>query len=142
MCTDISRTWFIGDGEPEAHMRELHAIALEHIETNKQLLAPGVGFLELTRKAHRLPEACREQRYGVVFHGVGLCDEYPAIRYPEDVTEHGYDGVLEPGMMLTAEVYVGVAGGPYGVKLEDQVLITDDGCETLSRSPFDERLLG
>ncbi len=142
MCTDISRTWFIGDGEPEAHMRELHTIALEHIETNKQLLAPGVGFLELTRKAHRLPEACREQRYGVVFHGVGLCDEYPAIRYPEDVTEHGYDGVLEPGMVLTAEVYVGVVGGPYGVKLEDQVLITDDGCETLSRSPFDERLLG
>lgn len=142
LCTDISRTWFIGDGEPEAGMVELHRIALEHIETNKRLLAPGVGFLELTGKAHRLPEPYRAQRYGVVFHGVGLCDEYPAIRYPEDVAEHGYDGVLEPGMVLTAEAYVGAVGGPYGVKLEDQVLITDDGCETLSRSPFDERLLG
>ena len=142
ICTDISRTWFIGDGEPEPHMIELHRVALEHIETNKQLLRPGVGFLELTEKAHRLPEPYRAQRYGVVFHGVGLCDEYPAIRYPEDVAAHGYDGVLEAGMVLTAEVYVGAVGGPYGVKLEDQVLVTEDGPETLSLAPFDERLAG
>ena len=142
ICTDISRTWFVGDGAPEPHMKELHAIALEHIEHNKRLLAPGVGFLELTEKAHRLPEPYRAQRYGVAFHGVGLCDEYPAIRYPEDVEAHGYDGVLEPGMVLTAEAYVGAVGGPYGVKLEDQVLITEDGHETLNRVPFDEKLLG
>jgi len=142
ICTDISRTWFIGDGEPEPHMKELHRVALEHIETNKELLRPGVGFLELTERAHRLPEAYREQRYGVVFHGVGLCDEYPAIRYPEDVEAHGYDGVLEPGMVLTAEVYVGAVGGPYGIKLEDQVLVTENGPETLNHDPFDEKLLG
>lgn len=141
MCTDISRTWFIGDGRPEPHMCELHAIAQEHIETSKRLLAPGVGFLELSQKAHRLPENCRPQRYGVLCHGVGLCDEYPAIRYPEDVADAGYDGVIEPGMVLAVEAYVGAVGGPYGVKLEDQVLITEDGCETLSRAPFDERLL-
>lgn len=142
MCSDISRTWFIGDGEPDDGMKELHRVALEHIETNKELLRPGMSFLELSEKAHRLPEIYRAQRYGVIFHGVGLCDEYPAIRYPEDVEEVGYDGVLEPGMVLSAEAYVGAVGGPYGVKLEDQVLITEDGCETLSRAPFDERLLG
>ncbi len=142
ICTDISRTWFIGDGEPEPHMKELHRIALEHIEHNKRLLRPGVGFLELSEKTHRLPEPYRAQRYGVVFHGVGLCDEYPSIRYPEDVEEHGFDGVLEPGMVMTAEAYVGAVGGPYGVKLEDQVLITEDGPETLNHDPFDEKLLG
>jgi len=142
ICVDISRTWFIGGGQPEPHMIELHQVALEHIETNKQLLRPGVGFLELTEKAHRLPEPYREQRYGVVFHGVGLCDEYPSIRYPEDVQEHGFDGILEAGMVLTAEAYVGAVGGPYGVKLEDQVLITEDGPETLNHDPFDEKLLG
>ncbi|MBS1270720.1 MAG: Dimethlysulfonioproprionate lyase DddP [Gammaproteobacteria bacterium] len=142
ICTDISRTWFIGDGAPEPHMIELYQVALEHIETNKALLAPGVGFLELSGKAHRLPEAYREQRYGVVFHGVGLCDEYPSIRYPEDVEDHGYDGVLEPGMVFAVEAYVGAVGGPYGVKLEDQVLITEKGYETLNHDPFDERLLG
>ena len=142
MCSDISRTWFIGDGEPDDAMKELHRVALEHIETNKALLRPGTSFLELSEKAHRLPEIYRAQRYGVIFHGVGLCDEYPAIRYPEDVEAVGYDGVLEPGMVLSAEAYVGAVGGPFGVKLEDQVLITEDGPETLSRAPFDERLLG
>lgn len=141
-CTDVSRTWFIGDGRPESEMVELHDVAREHIETNKRLLAPGVGFLELTEKAHRLPEIYRPQRYGVAFHGVGLCDEYPCIRYPEDVVDHGYDGVLEPGMVLAVEAYVGEVGGPYGVKLEDQVLITENGCETLTQVPFDPQLGG
>jgi len=141
MCTDISRTWYIGSGQPTREMIDLHQVALEHIRTNTELLQPGVGFLELSEKAHRLPERYRAQRYGVVFHGVGLCDEYPAIRYPEDVAAAGYDGVLEPGMVLCPEVYVGEVGGSFGVKLEDQVLITEDGHETLSRAPFDDCLL-
>ncbi|MEF8833776.1 MAG: dimethylsulfonioproprionate lyase DddP [Halofilum sp. (in: g-proteobacteria)] len=142
MCADISRTWVVGDREPDAELKELHRVALEHIEANTELLRPGRSFLELSAQSHRLPEIYRPQRYGVIFHGVGLCDEYPSVRYPEDVDEVGYDGVLEPGMVLCAEAYVGRVDGPYGVKLEDQVLITEDGCETLSRAPFDERLIG
>jgi Xaa-Pro aminopeptidase len=141
MCSDFSRTWFVGDGEPSPEMKELHRVAREHIETNKALLKPGMSFLELSEKSHRLPEIYRPQRYGVAFHGVGLCDEYPSIRYPEDVEEVAYDGVIEPGMVMTAEAYVGAVGGPFGVKLEDQVLVTEDGCETLSHAPFDPKLL-
>ena len=33
-------------------------------------------------------------RYGVAMHGVGLCDEAPAIYYPQDYEEVGYDGVF------------------------------------------------
>ena len=76
-----------------------------------------------------------------MFHGVGLCDEYPSLRYPEDWDGSGYEGVLEPGMCLCVEVYNGEAGGPCGIKLEDQVVITDRGFEKLSNYPFDERLL-
>ncbi len=39
-------------------------------------------------------------------HGVGLCDEYPAIRYREDYETHGYDGVVEPGMVFCVEPMV------------------------------------
>ena len=106
-----------------------------------QLLKPGVGFPELTERGHRLPEIYREQRYGVMMHGVGLCDEFPCILYPEDFIEGAFDFVLEPGMTLCVEAYVGAVGGKHGVKLEDQVLITEDGFENLTRCPFDERLL-
>ncbi len=74
-------------------------------------------------------------------HGVGLCDEWPSIRYPQDWQAGQYDYDLEPGMMLCVEAYVGAVGGREGVKLEDQVLITEDGFENLTHYPWDARLL-
>lgn len=142
MCSDISRTWFIGDGRPSNRQRDLHAVAYEHIMTNMQLIKPGVTFRELCEKGHQLPEAYVPQRYGSRFHGVGLCDEWPAIKYPIDWDARGYDGVVEAGMILCVEAYVGEVGGPDGVKLEDQVLVTETGFENLTRCPFDAKLMG
>jgi len=89
-----------------------------------------------------LPEKYEQQRYGVVFHGVGLCDEYPSIRYVPDFEKGMHeDRVLEPGMTLCVEVYYGEVGGPCGIKLEDQVLITETGYENLTKYPFEDRFL-
>lgn len=141
-CCDISRTWLVGDGTPSNEQRNLYQMAVEQIEFNRDLLAPGVSFRELTERSKTLPDEFMPNRYGVLYHGVGLCDEYPAVRYPEDWENWGYDGLLEPGMVLCVESYVGRHGGDEGVKLEDQVLITETGCEQLSTYPLDERLLG
>jgi len=141
MCCDISRTWLCGDVEPNAEQKRIYQIAHEHIMTNMELLKPGVTFQELTEKAHRLPENCIPNRYGVIMHGVGLCDEYPAIRYREDFEGHGYHGVVEAGMVLCVEAYVGEVGGKNGVKLEDQVLVTEDGFENMTSYPFEATLL-
>ena len=78
----------------------------------------------------------------MVAHGVGLTDEYPAIYYPEDAEASGYDGVLEAGMTICVESYVGEEGGPGGVKLEQQVLITPSGAEVISRYPLEDEVLG
>ncbi|MEL6372682.1 MAG: dimethylsulfonioproprionate lyase DddP [Pseudomonadota bacterium] len=139
-CSDLSRTWLVGDGDATPAQRQLYRDAVSHIEENEALLAPGVSFMELSARAQPLPARYADQRYGVIYHGVGLCDEYPSIRYPEDVEACGYDGVLEPGMCLCVEVYFGEIGGTLGVKLEDQVVITADGCERLSTYPYDARL--
>lgn len=141
MCADISRTWLIGDAAPTAEQKTLYRIAYEHIQHNISILKPGMSFREITEAGLRLPEPYRAQRYGVMMHGVGLCDEYPSIRYPEDLEEYGYDGVLEPGMTLCVEAYVGAVGGREGVKLEDQVLITGNGAENLTSYPFEAALL-
>jgi len=141
MCVDISRTWKCGDEPPTKEQKNLYQVAYEHIMTNAELVKPGVDFLTLSRDSHRLPKQYRSQRYGVIFHGVGLCDEYPSIRYPEDIDSYGYDGVLEPGMMLCVEAYVGAVGGKEGVKLEDQLLVTEDGFENLTNYPFELNFL-
>ncbi|MFA9419800.1 MAG: dimethylsulfonioproprionate lyase DddP [Gammaproteobacteria bacterium] len=142
MCTDISRTWFIGDGQPTQRQKDMHKLALEHIQTNASLVAPGVSFRELSERGHHMPEIYVTQQYGSRFHGVGLCDEWPAIKYRNDWEERGYDGVLEVGMMLCVEVYIGEVGGPDGIKLEDQLLVTEDGFENMVSCPFDPLLMG
>ncbi len=140
-CTDMSRTWLCGDGEPTARQREMYRLAMEQIAHNAAELGPGVGFLEFGSKAFHLPEAYRAQRYSLMLHGVGLCDEYPGVFYAEDMA-FAYDGVFEPNMTVCLEAYVGEVGGPDGIKLEQQFLVTETGVELLSRYPMDPRLAG
>lgn len=142
MCADLSRTVYVGDGQPSAEQRRLYRVAYDHIQTNMQLLAPGVSFRELSERGQRLPEEFVAQRYGVMMHGVGLCDEWPAILYPQDFIDGAFEHELKPGMVLCVEAYIGAVGGREGVKLEDQVLITETGFENLTTVPFDQRLLG
>ena len=75
-------------------------------------------------------------------HGVGMTGEYPYIVHREDNEAKGYDGVIEPGMTLCIESYIGHEAGGEGVKLEEQVYVRDDGrVELLSDYPFEARLL-
>ena len=112
--------------------------AREQIAYNLELVRPGLSLREFSDKALRLPERFRANRYSAIAHGVGVCDEYPAVYYPEEVESTGYDGVLEAGMTICIESYIGEAGGAEGVKLEEQVLVTDTGAEVLSRYPFED----
>ena len=140
-CCDISRTWMVGDAQPTPEQRQLYQIAYDHVMTNIGLIEAGMEFSELTHLAHRLPEEYRALRYGVLAHGVGLCDEYPCVRYPEDVAKHGYGGRFIPGMTLCVEAYVGAVGGGQGVKLEEQVLVTENGAVPLSCYRYEDSFL-
>ena len=81
-----------------------------------------------------------DQPYPCAAHGVGMADEWPVILHSADHEDH-YDGEFEAGMVICAESYVGEVGGVEGVKLEDQVLITESGPIALSRYPFEDTLL-
>ena len=141
MCVDISRTWFVGDQQPTNKMKEYYKIALDHITTNMNLLAPGVSFKELTFGGHQLPEEVVPGQYSCRFHGVGLCDEWPLIAYSREYRDGAFDYELEPGMMLCVEALVGSEEAGFSIKLEDQVLITEDGFENLTTYPHDQRFL-
>ncbi|WP_343211555.1 Xaa-Pro peptidase family protein (plasmid) [Aliisedimentitalea scapharcae] len=138
---DVSRTYYCGSGRPTDYQRELYGRAYEEIQHNLELMKPGISFREVTEKGFRQPEQFRDQHYAVMAHGVGMSDEWPCIYYPQDEALI-YDGELQPGMAMCVESYVGEIGGAEGVKLEEQVLITEDGCELLSKFPFEDNLLG
>ena len=135
-CADISRTW-VCDARPSDEQRRIYAEAYTHILHDKALLKPGVTFRELTERSRPLGDEFVDGRYSVAMHGVGLCDEYPAIPYPQDY-EPGDDGVLQEGMVMCVEALAAPAGGREAVKLEEQVLITADGYEQLSSYPLEE----
>ena len=139
-CADISRTWLCGDGRGDDEQRALYAIAQEQVQHNLELLKPGLGFREFVDKARLLPEDCLPRRYGVLAHGVGLCDEWPAIPYPQDFDKAGYDGVFEPGMVVCVESYTGRVGGREGIKLEEQAVITETGYDPISEAGPDPQL--
>jgi Xaa-Pro aminopeptidase len=137
MCADISRTWWVGGGRPRPDMVADYRLAREQIAWNLGLLGPGVAFAELHDRQFALPAAYQAGKYSCVYHGVGLCDEWPYVVYPDQRDPGAFEGVLVPGMTLCVESLIAREGGDFAVKLEEQALITETGVEILSRYPFE-----
>ena len=139
---DFSRTFFCGPGKPSDAQRRLYATASEQVRRNVEAIRPGMSFRELSETGWRVPEEYMKHRYFVLAHGVGMTGEYPYVLHDVDFDDHGYDGVIEPGMTLCVESFIGHEAGGEGVKMEDQVLVTEEGVEPLSRFPYEDDLLG
>ncbi|MCF6137864.1 M24 family metallopeptidase [Pseudalkalibacillus berkeleyi] len=134
-CSDITRT--IAVGEPSDKMKEIHQIVLDAQLKGLEGLKPGLTGKEadaLTR------DYIKEHGYGENFghstgHGIGLdVHEGPGLSFKVDT-------VLEPGMVVTVEpgIYVSGLGG---VRIEDDVVITETGCEKLSTSSKELFIIG
>ena len=137
---DVSRTFHCGPARPTRRQKELYRLAVEEIEHNLKLVRPGVPLTAFQHQAHLQPEEFHANAYSCLIHGVGMCDEYPRAT-PIFRGPVPYEGVIEAGMVICVESYVGAAGERDGVKLEQQVLVTPDGCESLSTFPLEEALL-
>ena len=142
ICIDISRTWWVGDGRPTNAMVSAMNHGLDHIRDHQSRLKPGVTIRELTHGGHKLEDQYWKQKYSCKMHGVGLCDEWPFVPYSDSWVDGAMETALEPGMTLCVEALISPEGGDFSIKLEDQVLITETGCENLTKYPFDPRLLG
>ena len=105
------------------------------------VIEPGMTFEEYSQRAWTLPEKYAAHRYYLSAHGVGMTGEYPYLYHAQDYPLAGYNGVIEPGMTLCVESFLGAQDGGDGVKLEEQILVTDTGIELLSQFPFEAALL-
>jgi len=138
---DFSRTFHAGPDKPDARQRELYRVAHDQVQHNMAILKPGLSFRQYSERAWTIPDKYLANRYYLSSHGVGMTGEYPYLYHRIDFPEAGYDGVIEENMTLCVESYIGEQGGREGVKLEQQVRITDSGCELLTDYPFDAELL-
>jgi len=142
ICIDISRTWWIGDARPTNAMISAFHHGLDHIRDHQSRLKPGVTVKDLVHGGHQLAPEYWKQKYSCKMHGVGLCDEWPFVSYADGWVNDAFEVALEPGMTLCVEALISPEGGNFSIKLEDQVLITETGCENLTTYPFDPRLMG
>ena len=138
---DYSRTFHAGPGTPSTEQRELYRIAHEQVHHNMGIIEPGLTFAEYSERAWDLPDRFAAHRYYLSSHGVGMTGEYPYLYHAQDFGSFGYDGVIEPGMTLCVESFIGGPDTAEGVKLEQQILVTDTGTELMSLYPFDDALL-
>ena len=134
-CADISRAFVEGHKFNE-EQRKLYQMAVEHINHNSRLIKPGMSFKEFTEKSWKLPDEYYGNRYSCMVHGIGLCDEWPMIRYPTDGGQR--EGSFEKNMTITVETYIGNVGGKEGVKLEQQYLVGENGLELMSHHPLED----
>ena len=110
-------------------------MATNHINHNARLIKNGVSFREFSENSWKLPEEYYGNRYSCMIHGIGLCDEWPQIKYPTDGGQR--EGYFEKNMAITVETYIGKVGGKEGVKLEQQYLVGENNLELMSHHPLE-----
>lgn len=134
----VSRTFPVG--EPTLDQRETYRAAHEWVTAMKGLARPGMSCGELAAHAPPIPRRFVEQRYECMVHGIGLEEENPSVCHPQDAQSNA-DTPIEAGTALVVECYMGETGGDHGVKLGDQIVVTDEGSRTLVPYAWSDALL-
>jgi len=129
-CSDLTRV--IALGKMPARVREIYEIVLEAQQAGIEAIKPGAALKDVDAAARKIIE---DAGYGEQFghslgHGIGLdIHEQPTLSQRSK-------GELKPGQVVTVEpgIYLPDVGG---VRIEDDVLVTERGCKVLSDLPKD-----
>lgn len=123
-------------GEPDGRQREIYQLVKDAHDIALAAVKPGISFRELDSKARDYIE---NRGYGEYFghglgHGVGLdIHETPVISFRSE-------GQVQEGMVFTIEPGIYLPGWG-GVRIEDTVCVTGDGCRVLTKLPKDLLIL-
>lgn len=125
-CSDMTRTVFLG--EPDEESRKVYETVKEANLRAIAAVKPGAKFSEIDLAARNYIDS---MGYGQYFthrtgHSIGI-----DVHDFGDVSAVNHD-VLQPGMIFSIEPGIYLPG-KVGVRIEDLVLVTEDGCEVLNK---------
>lgn len=133
-CADMTRTVFMG--QPTDEMRRVYDLVKAANEAGRAAVRPGEPMKNFDRAARAVIEA---GGYGPYFthrtgHGIGLeVHEYPDNSASSEI-------IARPGMTFSVEPGIYLPGH-FGVRIEDLVVVTETGCETLNALERDVRVI-
>lgn len=136
--SDMTRVVFFG--EPDPKMKEIYEIVRSAQEAALKMCKPGTraGDLDMEARIFITDRGFGENFNHGLGHGIGLeVHELPVIR-----SGTKYDSVvLQPGMAITVEpgIYLPQVGG---VRIEDSIIITEDGYRNLTNRPKELKVIG
>ena len=134
-CSDMTRTFFCETADPD--YAAIHDLVRSANEKAESLIRPGVRFCDLDKAAR---DVISEAGYGEYFthrlgHSIGM-----QAHEAGDVSQ-GNSAEVQEGMTFSIEPGVYLPG-KFGVRVEDLVLVTADGCEVLNHSDKHWKVIG
>jgi Xaa-Pro dipeptidase len=133
-CSDITRTFGLGD--VSERQREIYRTVEKANRAASEAARPGVTCGSIDKAAR---DVIQEAGYGKYFthrvgHGLGLEAHEDPYMFAES------QQILEPGMCFTDEPGIYVPGRG-GIRIEDDIVITEDGCKNITDYPRELRIL-
>lgn len=131
-CSDMTRTFFVGENRE----KELYDLVLKANLAGIAAVRPGIPFCQIDQAARRVIE---EAGYGEYFihrlgHGIGMevHEPFDVSATDEVIVREGMCFSIEPGIYIPGRV---------GIRIEDLVFVTADGCQVLNSYPKDQEVL-
>lgn len=131
-CSDMTRTFFVGENTE----KEIYDVVLRANLAGIAAVRPGIPFREIDLAARKVIEDAGFGEYFIhrLGHGIGMevHEPFDVSATDEVIVQEGMCFSIEPGIYIPGRV---------GIRIEDLVCVTKDGCKVLNSYPKDREVL-
>jgi Xaa-Pro dipeptidase len=137
-ATCYYRTWVCG--KPTKEQKDLYNDCLTWLQESIKVVKPGITTADIANQwpgpevlGVKTEQEALANQWG---HGIGVGSwELPVISRAFSLD---YPFPIKENMVFALETYAGPRGGKHGVRIEEEIVVTSNGCEIITKYPVDE----